>query len=87
LTERLDAAVQLGDLGLHRIRTGASCLELVLQLFLRQRRAGNDKLDIALAVATEPRAAEGSVVGHGQRVDPSAWFRHRSWQGTRLTEF
>src|SRR5260221_8593852 len=75
LAERFDAAVELSDLGLHRIRTGARRLELVRELLVRERRPGDGELDVTLPVAAKPRAAEFCVVSHGLRVDPSSSFR------------
>ena len=70
LAEGLDAAVQLGDLRLHRVGAGARRLELLLQLLLGERRACDRELHVALAVAAKPGPAECSVVRHGYRVDP-----------------
>ena len=69
LAERLDAAVELRDLSLHRICAGACRLELVLQLLMRERRTSDSELDVALPVATQPRAADFRVVCHELRVD------------------
>ena len=67
--------MELRELGLHRIRPGAGRLELVLQLLMRERRAGDGELDVTLPVAAEPRAAEFCLFSHELRVDLPTWFR------------
>jgi hypothetical protein len=85
LAERLDAAVKLCDLGLHRIRPGAGRLELVLQLLMRERRAGDGELDVALPVAAKPGAAEFCLVSHELRVDLETWTRQGgNWFGSEF---